>query len=165
MTPVFNISNKRISDFYYEALFIRDRLLLKLEEKYGSLFKAGLAIGKSGTYFYSGSPCKRVATILDICRKTNISIKWVLNKDCNNVQEDIFYNNFDFDYSSLIYKFNANLYSRDCVNKDRSSVCILGKLKQNKVRNISLETLLYFSYHYKLKPLDILFSPTLQMVA
>ena len=156
---------RKISDFYYESLFLRDRLLQQLIDKYGSLHKAGLHIGKSYAYFYSACICKRLNTILEVCRKTGISIKWVLDKNENNPYAELWYNDLDITYGNLLRMGNSIFYKRLDKVRDKSSVSIFSKLRKTESCNISLSTLLYFSYYFNVKPIDLLYSDCLDLVA
>lgn len=151
---------REVSDFYYEACFYKDRLLDKLVEIYGSLNKAGLSQGHSCAYFYTSSICKRINTIAEVCKKANISLTWFFDKNVKDHTQHLYLDDY-IDLSPIRDLANSHKYVRLGTVQSKSAISILSRIKRGE-SNINLETLLYLSWYYNKKPIDLLFYPKVQ---
>lgn len=102
--------NDRWKDEYYTLIDVVDRCIDLLTDKYGTLYRASLAFGKSRAYFNKTLSCTytppRTVTLTNICKFLNVSIDYVVfgtNKEEYKGPVNITYKNF-IDIYNTAYK-------------------------------------------------------------
>lgn len=125
---------------YYRRLEIRDRLVDCLYDKFGSLYLASKAYGKSPAYIGNFCTLFRINSIYDMCRIADVNIEYILtgkNKS-NFIPVEITYKNILKEY-----------YAKRKPRHHSAMVMAVFKIKHQTNPNFGLNTLLTLSDHFK----------------
>lgn len=134
------ITLEQDDDNYYRRLEIRDRLIDHLYEKYGSLYKASIACGKSKGYVGNFNTLFGINSLYEFCRVSDISLEYILTGK----------NKSGFTPVEITYKNILKEYYAERKPRNHSAIVMaVFKIKHQANPNFGLNTLLTLSDHFK----------------
>lgn len=134
------ITLEQDEDNYYRCLEIKDRLIDHLYNKFGSLYKASIACGKSKGYVGKLNTIFSIKSLYEFCRISDINLEYILTgkNKTNFIPIDITYKNILKEY-----------YSKRRPRQHSAIVMSVYKIKHQNNLNFGLNTLLTLSDHFK----------------
>lgn len=136
------------SDYYYDVLNIYDRLISEIKQKYNSIEKASLSIGKSKGYLYQSNTIGSVKKLNEICEKFDFDFDYILLGK-NNTHH---YTKRKINFNNLLKLYQEHKYKTRSTNTAKATISMIRKGKNN----IKLATLLMFADLYKTSPLNLI---------
>jgi hypothetical protein len=136
------------SDYYYDVLNVYDRLIAEIKQKYHSIEKASLSIGKSRGYLYQSDTIGSVQKLNELCEKFDIDFEFVLLGKNNSHH----YTKRTINLKNLYNKYLEHKYKTFHSNTVKAIMCMVKKGKNN----IKIATLLMFSDLFKTSPLKLI---------
>lgn len=134
------ITLEQDDDNYYRRLEIRDRLVDCLYDKFGSLYSASKAYGKSPSYIGNFGTLFRINSIYDVCRLADVNIEYILTgKNKSNFMP------VEITYKNILKEYYAERKPRH----HSAMVMAVFKIKHQANPNFGLNTLLTLSDHFK----------------
>lgn len=134
------ITLEQDEDNYYRRLEIKDRLIDHLYEKYGSLYQASIACGKSKGYVGNFNTLFRINSLYEFCRISDISLEYILTGKNKSGFTPV-----EITYQNILKEYYAKRKPRH----HSAIVMAVFKIKHQTNPNFGLNTLLTLSDHFK----------------
>lgn len=127
---------------------IRENVMKTAVEKFGSLYKASVAIGKTRAYFYGNNKIKTLDSLISLCNAMDKSVFFFLSGEDGTSSE-----NKGVRISNIIKAHNRYSKESDMTLCNR---VVISKLKLGITKNITIKSILFLADKYKISVRELL---------